>query len=125
MAFEKPITTLDEVLPEVIELTMAKIHEWHDDGDDFETGLDRLALALDSAIKLEALIGAPLGVLLDDVADIDGKAIRLALNLVVDFAEAIRPDPDRLRARAAKAEAKGRHRVAARRRKRAARIEAG
>ena len=107
-----------EHLAEIQELTIGAVHTWIAGGDDWETALDRLSWILDAALPLGALIGGPLGAIAEEN---DGKAIRAALGALD---RALSPDPDLLRARAANAAANGRHRIAARRRKRAARIEA-
>ncbi len=107
-----------EHLAEIQELTIGAITTWIQGGDDWETALDRLSWLLDAALPLGALIGGPLGIIAEAN---DEKAIRGVLRLIE---QALRPDPDRLRQRATNAAKHGRHRIAARRRKRAARIEA-
>ncbi len=109
---------------EAAEAVQEALEEWANSGTKDEDALDRLALILDAAVDLDALLAA-LGLPWGHIAEqVDDLAIRATLKTLAGLAQALAPDPDRLRERSDRAAAKGRHRVAARRRNRARRIEA-
>jgi len=104
------------MLEEAEEIGRAALGELLDDGLDSEEALDVLAALLDVLTPLRALLPPPLG----DLAEAqDGPAYRAALAALSDI---LRLDPERVALRAERAAARGHFAVAARRRKRAARL---
>lgn len=106
---------------ELAEHTLEAIEDWTGDGLTEAEALDRLAAALDLIVDFQLILG-PLGALIEPH---DEKAFRAILGSLQALAAKMHPDPDRLRDRAARAAAKGRPRLAARRLRRAQRIEIG
>ena len=101
---------------EAEEIGRAAFGELVDDGLNTEEALDVLAALLDVLTPLRALLPPPFG----DLAEAhDGPAYRAALDVLSD---ALRLDPERVAIRAERAAARGHFAIAARRRKRAARL---
>lgn len=112
----------DDLKQNALELVLDAVDGWRTDNDLGEDeALDRLSLILDQALDFEMLLAFPIGVLVESG---DRAAIRAGLKALAKLLAAARPDPDRLRDRATKADARGRPHVAARRRRRADRLEA-
>ena len=112
---------------EAIEALSEALEGWIEQGTTEQDALERLAWALDAALDLEAIgaaLGVPWNVLGAHLETVDDRAALAALQALQRIVKGLAPDPDRLRQRADRAEAKGRPRLAARRRQRAARIEA-
>lgn len=105
-----------EVLDEVEQAAREGLVELLDGGLDPDEALDLVALLLDSALPLRALLPPPWGTLAENA---DRQVIEALLEL---FEAGLRRKPERVEARADRAEARGNFLVAARRRARAERI---
>jgi len=105
-----------QVLDEVEETARDGLLDLLDGGLDLDEALDLVALLLDLALPLRAILPPPLGTLAENA---DRAAFRSLLDVLADSA---RPNAERAEKGADRAEIRGHFAVAARRRARAARI---
>ena len=107
----------DNIKKEIEEIAVSAVEELIDDSKvDEEEAIDLLSATLDALVPLKILIPGPLGELAEDADDIIFDALAKALH------DAFRLDPDKIEERAQRAEDKGHKKLAARRRRRAARV---
>ncbi|MAH47918.1 hypothetical protein CMI37_19005 [Candidatus Pacearchaeota archaeon] len=113
---EDPSELSEEAKEVALEAAHEAIHELQADGLSEDEAQDLLVQILDGVLAWRLFLQEPLASALEIA---DGPAISLALEKVLPH---LKRDPDKIETRAAEAEEKGRHKVAERRRRRAARV---